>query len=232
MRKIAFVGAYDKTDMILYIAKICQAMDKKILIIDATTLQKAKYIVPVINPTTTYITEYEFMDVALGFDGFDDIADYLNVESLDSAYDIAFIDTDNYEGYEKFEISEAEKTYFVTSFDIYSLKRGLEIFAGIEKKQVLTKVLFSRDMLKEEDEYLEFLSMNYNIEWEKDKVYFPFDRGDQSVIFDNQRAAKIIFRNLTSQYKDALMYLAESILEVEGINTSKVKKVIRNIEKM
>ena len=231
MRKLAFVGAYDKTDLILYIAKICQEFDKRILVVDATVLQKAKYIVPVVNPTRTYVTEYEKMDFAVGFESYEDIADFLGVQDLSEAYDMIFIDTDNYEGFESFKIVESEKIFFATSFDVYSLKRGLELFGGLEEPITLTKVLFSKHMLREEDEYLEFLAMKYNIKWEKDKIFFPFDSGDQTAIYDNQRSAKIRFRNLTTQYKDAMLYLAESILETEGINGSNVKRVIRKIEK-
>lgn len=231
MKKIAFIGAYDKTDLVLYVAKIFQVIGKRMLFVDASILQKAKYIVPVINPTKTYVTEYEDMDVAVGFESFEDIADYLGVEKLDDQYDIAFVDTDTYEGYEKFKLEEAEKNYFITSFDVYSLKKGLEVFAGIEKPIKLTKVLFSRDMKREEDEYLEFLAMNYNIEWEKEKIEFPFDRGDQSILFENQRTSRIKYRNLTSQYKDSLIYLASGLLESEGISSNDVKKAVRNIEK-
>lgn len=231
MKKIAFIGAYDKTDLLLYIAKIFQELGKKILVVDATTLQKAKYIVPVINPTRTYVTEFEFMDVAVGFESFEDISDYLGVNDIEQLYDIAFVDTDNYEGYENFKLDESEKKYFVTCFDVYSLKKGLEILSGFNNVVTLTKILYSRDMTKEEDEYLEFLSMNYNIEWEKEKIYFPFERGDQSAIYENQRTSRIKFKNLSSQFKDSLMYLASGLLEEEGISTSNIKKAVRKIEK-
>lgn len=231
MRKVAFIGAYDKTDLLLYIAKIFQQLGKRILIVDATTLQKAKYIVPVINPTVTYITEFESMDVAVGFESFEDISDYLGVNSIETLYDVVFVDTDNYEGYERFNLDSAEKKYFVTCFDVYSLKKGLEILSGFENLVTLTKVLYSKDMSKEEDEYLEFLAMNYNIEWEKEKIYFPFERGDQSAIYENQRTARIKFKNLTSQFKDSLMYLASGLLEDDGISSSDIKKAVRKIEK-
>lgn len=231
MKKIAFIGAYDKTDLLLYIAKIFQVVGKRMLIVDATTLQKAKYIVPVINPTKTYVTEYESMDVAVGFESFEDISDYLGIENLDSQYDVAFVDTDTYEGFEKFKLQEAEKSFFVTSFDIYSLKKGLEVFGGLENNIKLTKILFSKDMAREEDEYLEFLAMNYNIEWEKEKIYFPFERGDQSIIYENQRTSRIKFKNLSSQYKDSLTYLATGLLEAEGVSSSNVRKAVRKIEK-
>ena len=65
MDKIGFVGAYDKTDVILYIAKIISLIGKKVLVIDSTINQKAKYVVPVINPTKSYITNFEGMDIAV-----------------------------------------------------------------------------------------------------------------------------------------------------------------------
>ena len=126
---------------------------------------------------------------------------------------------------------EAIKDYFVTSFDVYSLKRGIEALSGIEEKITLTKILFSKDMLQEEDEYLEFLAMSCNIEWEKEKIYLPFDRGDQSVIIENQRTSKINFRNLSAQYKDGLIFLTEGILEQEGIGGGEIRKAVRKIEK-
>ena len=77
MIKIGFVGAYDKTDIILYIAKIISLIGKKVLVIDSTINQKAKYVVPVINPTKSYITEFEGMDIAVGFNNLQQIQEYL-----------------------------------------------------------------------------------------------------------------------------------------------------------
>ena len=76
MIKIGFVGAYDKTDIILYIAKIISLIGKKVLVIDSTINQKAKYVVPVINPTKSYITEFEGMDIAVGFNNLQQIQEY------------------------------------------------------------------------------------------------------------------------------------------------------------
>ena len=51
------------------------------------------------------------------------------------------------------------KNYFVTSFDNYSLKKGLEVLHRLKDIVSLTKILFSKEMLKEEDDYLNFLSL-------------------------------------------------------------------------
>ena len=82
MRKIGFIGAYDKTDMLLNIAKILTTMSKKVLIIDSTINQKAKYVVPMINPTISYVTFFEDIDVAVGFNTLEDIERYLGISTL------------------------------------------------------------------------------------------------------------------------------------------------------
>lgn len=230
MRKIGFIGAYDKTDLIINVAKILTTTKKKVLIVDATILQKSRYIVPVINPTKMYVTEYEDIDVAIGFSNFGDIKKYLGTpaeEELD--YDIVFVDTDNIQGYMQFDLQDAEKRYFVTSFDLYSLKKGLETLTGLENMTSLTKVYFSKDMLKEDDDYLNYLSKEYKIIWEEEKIYFPIENGDLSVIYENQRLAKVGFRKLSIQYKDGLAYIAEQILG--NGSDGEIRRAIKAIEK-
>ena len=154
MDKIGFVGAYDKTDVILYIAKIISLIGKKVLVIDSTVNQKAKYVVPVINPTKSYITNFEGMDIAVGFNNLQQIQEYLGTEDKKIDYDIILIDIDATESIEIYDMKESNKNYFVTSFDVYSLKRGLELISNIAVSIELTKVLFTQDALKEDDDYL------------------------------------------------------------------------------
>lgn len=230
MRKIGFVGAFDKTDFIIHIAKILTVMGQKVVVIDSTINQKAKYIVPVINPTKTYITEFEEFDVAVGFEDFKEIKNYLGIEEQEKLdYDIALIDIDSSKVFENFEMKEAERNYFVTSFDLFSLKKGLEILSGIQFTIPMTKVLFSKEMLKEEDEYLNFLSSRYPIQWDEFKIYFPFESGDQSAIIESQRVEKIKFRNLSSHYKESLLYIVEQIQE--NVSLGELKRLMKNIEK-
>lgn len=230
MRKIGFVGCYDKTDLIIYIAKILVATGKKVIVIDSTINQKAKYVVPVINPTTSYVTEFEGIDVAVGFRDFDELKHYLGIPSeFNLNYDIALIDVDSYEAIQNYQIAQAEKNYFVTSFDAFSLKRGLEILSGLTQVVKLTKVLYSKTATKEEDDYLNYLSLGYKIEWEKERIYFPFEVGDQSVIAENQRVSKIKFKKLSIQYKEALIYISEQLLGKEKY--AEIKRIFKQLEK-
>ena len=200
---------------------------KKVLVVDTTIEQRAKYIVPSIDPTFSYITNYEDIDVAIGFKEIDEIQEYL--ASKDPDYDYALIDIDRASTLLNFEMLNSFKNYFVTTFDLYSIKKGLETLSQIPEPMELTKIIFSKEILSEENEYLDFLSLGYKIKWDDYRVYFPFEMGDESAIIDNQRLARIKFKNLSPQYKESLMYIAEELLGEKEVNN--FIKALKNFEK-
>lgn len=230
MKKISFIGAYDKTDFILYLAKILTSIDRKVLVVDTTTTQKAKYVVPVINPTVSYITEFEEIDVAVGFEDFKTIKNYLGIsEDKELEYDYVLLDVDSEKAIENFQIQPMDNNYFVTGFDVYSLKKGLEVFNNIQETYKLTKILYSKTMLKEEDDYLNFLSVGLKIVWKDNRVYLPLENGDAAVLAENQRLAKIKFKQLSQQYKESLLYVAEEV--ANDVNSSQLRRAMRIIER-
>ena len=228
MKKIGFIGAYDKTDMLLNIAKILTTMKNKVLIIDSTINQKAKYVVPAINPTVSYITSFEDIDIAIGFKNVEEIKKYVGTTG-DLTYDILLIDSDTEERIEEFELNNADKNYFVTSFDMYSLKKGIELLRNLKNQLNLTTILYAKEMLKEDDDYLNFLSLGCKIIWDEERIYFPIENGDLSVIAENQRVQKIKFKKLSMQYKDSIGFIAQQILNQKS--DSHVRKAIKIIER-
>ncbi len=230
MKKIGFIGSYDKTDLILYVSKILTMLNKKVLVIDSTLTQKARYVVPAINPTKSYITDYENIDIAVGFSKIGDIKKYLGMaETQEFEYDFMMIDVDNSQAIEEFGLREAKLNYFVTSFDNYSLKRGLEALTELKEVLNLEKILFASEMLKEEDDYLNFLSLGYKIVWSDKRIFFPIENGDLNVIHENQRLAQIKFKRLSVQYKDSLANITEEIADDD--DKDMVRKTIKSIEK-
>lgn len=225
LRKIGFIGAFEKTDLIIYTAKILTDLGKKILMIDTTILQKARYIVPCIAPTKFYVTEYEGIDVAVGFENLESLNNYLG--NIELEYDIVLIDVDSYEKFDSFELISAEKLYFVTAFDSFSLKKGIEVIGTMRQRIKMKKILFERDFLEEDDEYLNLLSMTYPIEWDDDKLYFPYDQGDLTAIIENQRVTKIKLKNLSEEYQTGLFMLVQEIVPEE--KTSEIKRVFKNL---
>ena len=231
METIGFIGSYDKTDLIIYVAKVLTTVGKQVMVIDNTITQKAKYIVPVINPTKAYVTEFEGIDVSVGFSNFEEIKKFLGIpEGKELEYDYCLIDVDSNENFEIFDVAHSKKNYFVTSFDLYSLKKGVEIINNFKEPVKLTKILYSKNILKEEDDYLDYVSLGSKAIWNEDyRVYIPFDNGDQSVIFENQRVSKIGIRKLSAQFKDSLYYIALDILGED--KEPEVKKAFKILEK-
>lgn len=227
MKRVGFIGAYDKIDMIMYIAKILTVCGKRVLVVDSTINQKAKYIIPAINPAVTYITDFEEIDFAIGFKNLEQIEQYLQ-SGQELPYDIILIDIDNPYNLEGFELNNTEKNYFVTGFDLFSIKRGMQIISLIKNPVKLSKILFSQNMSKEENDYLEYISSDYNAVWDQNSVYFPIENGDLTVIAENQRSAKINFRRLSQYYKDSLYMLATDI--AEDVEENQIKRAIKLLE--
>lgn len=73
MKTIGFIGAYDKTDLIIYIARILTAMNKRVLVIDTTFLQKDKIILSlqylqqklILRRMKILILQLDFMTITL-----------------------------------------------------------------------------------------------------------------------------------------------------------------------
>ena len=228
MKKIGFIGAYDKTDVILSVAKVLTMAEKRILIVDNTITQKCKYVVPVINPTRSYITTFEGIDVAVGVDSFESLKQYMGLEENENLdYDYVIVDSDNFEGIAKFGLQSADKTYFVTSFDMYSLKKGTELLKQLGVPTKMTRIFYSKDMLKEEEEYFDFLVLGTKAIWNEEKVYFLLENGDLPAITENQRISKIKFKNLSNSYKSNIIFLANDIEPQLGNKT--LRLIVKNL---
>ena len=239
MKKIGFMGAYDKANFITYVAKILELLGNKVLVVDASSIQKIKYIIPTINPTKSYITSFENIDFAVGFDEWNEIEKYLGIrfDSNDNEnerdnkiskeiYDYVLIDVDTSEKLEGFELEIAEKKYFVTSFDMFSLKKGMSIFRNIVRPINLTKIEFSYEASKEDEEYLNYISLDYRINWSNYLLYFQILGDDNKVFEENQRIERIRFRRLSINYKESLAYVVQDICKDENI--SKIKRTMKD----
>lgn len=230
MKNICFIGAFDKLDLILYVAKIMKTLGKKVLVVDATMLQKSKYIVPTINPTKSYITRFEDIDIAVGFENYEEIERYIGyTEEQKMKYDYALVDIDEAGIFENFNNEYTIKNYFVTSFELYSIRKGLETISQIKKPIKITKLTFSREISEQDDYYLDYLALGYKIIWEDNKINFPYNTEDVENMIENQKNSKIKTKGLSQQYKDCLEYLIIDI--IPDINVNNLKRVMKIIEK-
>lgn len=225
MEKIGFIGATDKTNLIMYVAKVLEIMGRKVIVVDTTAQQKIKYMAPAINPTKKYITNFENIDFAVGFDSIEDLKNYIGVEENILNYDYMLIDIDNYSAIEKFEIESEKNNYFVTSFDMYSLRKGIEILKRIQEPMNLTKILTDYSISEEDEEYLDFLSVDAKVNWSGTSIYMPVTGPDRQIMEENQRISRIKFKRLSGDYIEAILYIIHDL--IMDINVNKIKKMIK-----
>lgn len=232
MKKVGFIGATDKTDLIVYVARALELLGKSVLVVDTTIMQKTKYVVPSISPTKAYITDFDGVDYAVGFESAEDLTRYIGLkenEKIDNLnYDYMLIDIDRENVIDSFEIEEFGKNFFVTSFDIYSLRRGIEILKNLSTNLHLSKILMNYNIKKEDEEYLNYLSMDSKAIWDEFSIYIPILDENQKQIEDNQRVYKAKIRRLISEYQEAIIYIVQNILE--DISVNKIRKTIREKE--
>ena len=93
----------------------------------------------------------------------------------------------------------------------------------------LTKVIFTQEILKEDDEYLDYLSLGYKVIWNDERIYFPINSTDYEAIIENQRLQKIKLKKISAQYKESMNFMLQQILERES--DSDIRRAIKTIEK-
>ena len=229
MKKVGFIGAADKTDLIVYVAKVLEDLGKRVLVVDTTITQKTKYVVPSISPTRTYITDFNNVDYAIGFQNIEDIVRYLGlkenerIENLN--YDYMLIDIDEASKIEEFNLDEVGKNFFVTTFDIYSLKRGIEILRNCPLNLNLAKVLINFNIKKEDEDYLNYLTMDTRAVWNDFSVYIPLLDENEELIQDNQRVYRARLKRLIPEYQEGIIYIVQNI--IGDLSVGKIKKMIR-----
>ena len=193
-------------------------------------MQKARYVVPSIAPTINYVTTFEGFDIAVGFQNMNQIKGYLGKtreEELD--YDIILIDVDSIENFEGFEIELSDNLFFATGFDLYTLKKGLEILYGLNQPVPMTKMLFANKVLKQDNEYLDFLAKDVKIVWNENIINILTSDTDNLVFAENQRVERLKYRNLSANFKESLATIVMTI--VPGIKINDVVKVLKTIDK-
>lgn len=225
MKKVGFIGACDKTNLIVYVAKLLEIVGKRVIVVDTTKLQKMKYLVPSISPTKSYVTDFVDVDFAVGFSSINDLTDYLEIEEENLPYDYMLIDIDHDKMVESFEIENTKTNYFVTSFDMYSLQRGVEILKNFMEPMNLSKILCDYHIDKEDEDYLNYLSMDTKIGWNELSIYMPVTGYDKQIIEENQRLYRIRMKKLSPQYLEGIIYIVQDI--IQDLNINKIKKMIK-----
>lgn len=225
LEQIGFIGTYDKKDLLLNIANILVLNGQKVLIVDATLMQRLKYIAPRIGNTNTYVSEYRGIDIALGFMNLGSIAQYLGTPNS-LPYDFVFVDSDNLQTINSFMIPRMQKIYLVTSYEKYELERTMELLKILNLSINITKVVYSPDINDKQEQYFNQLLSKTPVKLLKNKVLIADTSEDRKVTLENQLLSEIRYKHYSSQYKSSLEYITALITE-NILPQTEIRKTIK-----
>ena len=224
MEQIGFLGAYDKKDLLINVATVLTSAGKSVLIVDATSVQRMRYVVPNVstNQSFTFVSEYSKIDVALGFMNLNGVAQYLR-KNLN--YDYILIDCDNPQTMNSFGITSMKKIFFVTSYEQYDMMKGAETLRYVQLPIEVIKVISTTNMVDAEDKLLNSKVANSNIKWSNKRIEFSDLDVDRKAILKNQFSRQISFKSFSKDYKQWLEYLINIITD----NTVDAGRIIKKI---
>ena len=121
-----------------------------------------------------------------------------------------------------------DKHCFLTTFDVYSVQKGLDVMRNIKEPTKIIKAIITRDPASEESDYLDFVTFNLKVKWEENVVYMPFETEDLYEIYQNQRYSRVKLSGLSLEFMDNFSFLVEN---VSGCSRGEIRKAIKMIEK-
>ena len=80
-------------------------------------------------------------------------------------------------------------------------------------------------MKKEDEEYLNYLSIDTKTIWDEFTIYVPRLDENQIQIEDNQRIYKARIKKLVPEYQESILYIVQNI--VGDISVNKLRKIIK-----
>ena len=234
MQVIGLIGYVDKYDIIMNLAKSINIMDKSVLVVDATLDRKLKYIVPALdNIGRAYVTQYNNIDFAVGFDSMHDVENYMAEQSINIAlYDYVLIDMDSARSYEFFRTREFDKVYFFIDTSVLSVAKNKEIIKAMriysneeDSKLEMTKIMYRSYISRAANDYFEQKIKDYDVVWKEPDYEFPLEEQDKLVDIDSQFSGIIDTRKHTKLY---ITTLADLTAEIIGdVNAKKVLTKIK-----
>lgn len=217
MNRVLFLGACDKSELLVYLSKLFAAASYKVLLIDATLDGIYQYAVSGMDDLS--IAEYDGFELASGF-----VAD----EQL-AAYDYVFIDMDH-----QIQRRELVKDYddyvLVTNFERRTIAQNQALmdkfFMGRDGQTIhFNKVIYHVDCQLDEA-YIDSSLAAFPLTWKEPAILIRFDEVDYAVKLDNQFRSRVELRRLSKNYRKALLELADRIARTDRRT---LKKALKNV---
>lgn len=233
MQVIGLIGYADKYDIIMNLAKTINIMDKSVLVVDGTLDRKLKYVIPALeNMGRAYVTQYDGIDFALGFDSMGDVESYTSEQNIDiSLYDYVLVDIDSARAYEVFKTRGIDKKYFFIQTSMLSISKNKDIIKSMKyyqeegKKLEMKKVLYRAYASRAANDYFEHQIKEYDVDWKEPEYEILLEEQDKIADIDSQFSGSINIKKHTRYYITTISDLVADIME--DVNAKQVLTQIK-----
>lgn len=233
MQVIGLVGYMDKYDFVINLARTINIMDKSVLVVDATLDQKLKYVVPALdNIGRSYVTQYNNIDFAVGFNSMHDIENYMIEQGINiNLYDHILIDIDSPKGFELFRTRGIDKTYLFLDTTVLSISKNKELVKAMRvytqqgDNLELSRVWFKAYLSRASQEYFDKQIEEYNAKWIEPEYEIPEDEKDKIENIDSQLSGIIDIKKHSKMYITTIADMTAEI--VEDVNSKMVLNKIK-----
>lgn len=233
MQVIGLIGYVDKYDFVINLAKTINIMGKSVLVVDATLDRKLKYVIPSLsNVGRSYITQYNDIDFALGFDSMHDVENYLAEQSINiGLYDFILIDIDSPKSFEFFRTRGMDKRCFFIDSSVLSVAKNKDIIKAVRiysqdpDNIEMTKISYKGVMSRAAEDYFKKQIEDYGIKWQEPEYEFPQDEMDKIADIDSQYSGLIDVKKHTKMYLNSLSDLTAEI--IGDVTSKEVAKAIK-----
>jgi hypothetical protein len=221
MKKILVIGAYEGSELLLYMARILIQLEQNILIVDATDRQTYR----LFNTSAKHTAFFEFdqIDMISGVRSWDDLDRTLNPSNEQERYNFALIHTDQFHQ----SFIAADHYLLLSSYDRNVIQHNLALlqqFTLQKNRPAFSHVIFHTDGCIIDEFYITELFRSFPVHWYEDVYVFHNDELNLAVKYNNQYEGTISIRRLSRSYKHTL---ARLISDVTSVDENVVKRAIK-----
>lgn len=222
MKKILALGAYEGSELMLYMARILVQLNKNVLIVDATKRQTYQ----VFNGSAADVPLFELdqIDIITDVRSWNEIEQMQKRYNENEEYDFVLIHGDHFLQ----SFVDADRYVLLSSYDKYVLDQNRQIlhqFFQVKKKQVeFCHAIFHTDGCVINEQYISEMFASLPIVLDEEPLIFHNDELNIAVKYNNQFKGSILMHGLSRSYKKSLAMYIHELTEIEE------RRIIRAIK--
>lgn len=223
MKTFVFLGAPEKSHLLLILGRLLTEMGKKVLLVDSTTRQTMHaYLPETEHRWSVSVTEFAGMDVAVGFMARDQLDHYFHEwEGEWPNYDVFLLDTDHSQFMSGQELADAQVRVWCNSFHRRELQHNMDLLQrlGLGESPVQPLPFYQLLLLfvptTLPSAYLNSFYAAYPVDWREPSFQIPLVERDVSAILDNQHHGRMHVRHLSGSYAEAVWAMASAWFDLD-----------------